>query len=185
MKKLRLILGDQLNHHHSWYQEKDENTLYVMMEMGQPTHIFDYDKIGSKKILYFHKNSALESRRSILFKNYIILFICSYVCMEFTYNGCCFLFSCCCCFCSASFDSASLNTWGTTCHDAGGERASVELDFVHENGVACGVGVRKVSCVWVAGAFPLCNRGIPTTPWARPCILRRSTRWRQLPKKHV
>ena len=35
MKKLRLILGDQLNHQHSWYQEKDENTLYVMMEMGQ------------------------------------------------------------------------------------------------------------------------------------------------------
>ncbi|MBO6762069.1 MAG: cryptochrome/photolyase family protein, partial [Roseivirga sp.] len=35
MKKLRLILGDQLNHQHSWYQEKEGNTLYVMMEMGQ------------------------------------------------------------------------------------------------------------------------------------------------------
>ena len=35
MKKLRLILGDQLNHKHSWYKEKLENTTYVLMEMRQ------------------------------------------------------------------------------------------------------------------------------------------------------
>lgn len=35
MKKLRLILGDQLNHQHSWYQEKDDQTFYVLMEMQQ------------------------------------------------------------------------------------------------------------------------------------------------------
>jgi len=35
MKKLRLILGDQLNHHHSWYQEKSDEVIYVMMEMEQ------------------------------------------------------------------------------------------------------------------------------------------------------
>ncbi|MEC7754961.1 MAG: cryptochrome/photolyase family protein [Bacteroidota bacterium] len=35
MRRLRLILGDQLNHQHSWYQEKEGNTLYVLMEMGQ------------------------------------------------------------------------------------------------------------------------------------------------------
>lgn len=35
MKKLRLILGDQLNHQHSWYQEKDDQTCYVLMEMKQ------------------------------------------------------------------------------------------------------------------------------------------------------
>jgi len=35
MKKLRLILGDQLNHKHSWYQEKSKETTYVLMEMGQ------------------------------------------------------------------------------------------------------------------------------------------------------
>ena len=35
MKKLRLILGDQLNHKHSWYLDKSEDTTYVLMEMGQ------------------------------------------------------------------------------------------------------------------------------------------------------
>ncbi len=35
MKKLRLILGDQLNHKHGWYQKKSEGTIYVLMEMGQ------------------------------------------------------------------------------------------------------------------------------------------------------
>ena len=32
-KKLRLILGDQLNINHSWFQEKDTETLYVLMEV--------------------------------------------------------------------------------------------------------------------------------------------------------
>ena len=35
MKKLRLILGDQLNIHHSWYQEVNENILYLLAEMPQ------------------------------------------------------------------------------------------------------------------------------------------------------
>ena len=35
MKKLRLILGDQLNHKHSWYLDKSEDRTYVLMEMGQ------------------------------------------------------------------------------------------------------------------------------------------------------
>lgn len=35
MKTLRLILGDQLNHQHSWYKEVSEDHLYVLMEMGQ------------------------------------------------------------------------------------------------------------------------------------------------------
>lgn len=35
---LRLILGDQLNHQHSWFQEKKEDTLYVMMEMLSETN---------------------------------------------------------------------------------------------------------------------------------------------------
>ncbi len=35
MKTLRLILGDQLNHHHSWYNEVNNDHIYVMMEMGQ------------------------------------------------------------------------------------------------------------------------------------------------------
>ncbi len=35
MKRLRLILGDQLNHKHSWYNESSGDTLYVLMEMKQ------------------------------------------------------------------------------------------------------------------------------------------------------
>ncbi|KEO72155.1 cryptochrome/photolyase family protein [Anditalea andensis] len=34
---LRLILGDQLNHHHSWFKSKDPHTIYVMMEVKQET----------------------------------------------------------------------------------------------------------------------------------------------------
>lgn len=34
-KRLRLILGDQLNAAHSWYQQPDEETLYLMAELPQ------------------------------------------------------------------------------------------------------------------------------------------------------
>ena len=47
---LRLILGDQLNHNHSWFQEKNSNTLYVMMEMRQET---DYVKHHIQKVIGF------------------------------------------------------------------------------------------------------------------------------------
>ncbi|GAB4471742.1 MAG: cryptochrome/photolyase family protein [Thermoflexibacter sp.] len=35
MKILRLVLGDQLNHHHSWFQQVDSQVTYVMMEVLQ------------------------------------------------------------------------------------------------------------------------------------------------------
>lgn len=35
MKRLRLILGDQLNSNHSWFKSKDENTYYCMFELKQ------------------------------------------------------------------------------------------------------------------------------------------------------
>ncbi len=34
-KKIRLILGDQLNASHSWYREKDESVLYLIAELNQ------------------------------------------------------------------------------------------------------------------------------------------------------
>ena len=37
MATLRLILGDQLNHQHSWYQERDEEVVYVFMEVLSET----------------------------------------------------------------------------------------------------------------------------------------------------
>ncbi|QDP02115.1 cryptochrome/photolyase family protein [Thalassotalea sp. PS06] len=36
-QQLRLILGDQLNANHSWYQNKDDDTLYVIAELHQET----------------------------------------------------------------------------------------------------------------------------------------------------
>lgn len=37
MKIVRLVLGDQLNSSHSWFQEKDDNILYCLFEMRQET----------------------------------------------------------------------------------------------------------------------------------------------------
>lgn len=37
MKTLRLILGDQLNHNHSWFARVDTNVIYFMAEMRQET----------------------------------------------------------------------------------------------------------------------------------------------------
>jgi deoxyribodipyrimidine photolyase-related protein len=43
-------MGDQLNHNHSWFQEKSTNILYVMMEMRQET---DYVRHHIQKVLGF------------------------------------------------------------------------------------------------------------------------------------
>ena len=50
MKTLRLILGDQLNHNHSWFQQTDENVIYLMAEMRQET---DYVKHHIQKVVAF------------------------------------------------------------------------------------------------------------------------------------
>ena len=47
---LRLLLGDQLNHQHSWFQESDDQVLYLMMEMQQET---DYVKHHIQKVTGF------------------------------------------------------------------------------------------------------------------------------------
>lgn len=47
---LRLILGDQLNQQHSWYQEKTDQVWYVLMEMRQET---DYVRHHIQKVLAF------------------------------------------------------------------------------------------------------------------------------------
>ncbi len=50
MKKLRLILGDQLNHKHSWYSNTERDTLYFIAEMRQET---DYATHHIQKIVGF------------------------------------------------------------------------------------------------------------------------------------
>lgn len=48
MTCLRLILGDQLNARHSWFQHVDDNVLYVMMEVRSET---DYVLHHAQKVL--------------------------------------------------------------------------------------------------------------------------------------
>ena len=50
MKTLRLILGDQLNENHSWFNEKDDNIVFLMAEMRQET---DYVKHHIQKVVAF------------------------------------------------------------------------------------------------------------------------------------
>ncbi|MUP46769.1 cryptochrome/photolyase family protein [Gramella sp. BOM4] len=50
LKTLRLILGDQLNHKHSWYNGDQDHITYVLMEMRQET---DYVKHHIQKIVAF------------------------------------------------------------------------------------------------------------------------------------
>lgn len=53
MKTLRLILGDQLNHNHSWYGSTDENITYFIVEMRQET---DYVKHHIQKVVAFFES---------------------------------------------------------------------------------------------------------------------------------
>lgn len=49
-KTLRLILGDQLNEKHAWFQKPDRTVTYVMMEIRQET---DYVKHHVQKVVAF------------------------------------------------------------------------------------------------------------------------------------
>lgn len=49
-KTLRLILGDQLNSQHSWYEEKDASITYLMLELKQET---DYVAHHIQKVIAF------------------------------------------------------------------------------------------------------------------------------------
>ncbi|MGC1514169.1 MAG: cryptochrome/photolyase family protein [Maribacter sp.] len=50
MKILRLVLGDQLNQKHSWFDEVDTDVTYIMAEMRQET---DYVKHHIQKVVAF------------------------------------------------------------------------------------------------------------------------------------
>ena len=53
MKRLRLILGDQLNHKHTWYDDTDKDIIYFMAEMRQET---DYVSHHIQKIIAFFES---------------------------------------------------------------------------------------------------------------------------------
>ncbi|WP_299061985.1 cryptochrome/photolyase family protein [uncultured Polaribacter sp.] len=64
MKKLRLILGDQLNSKHSWFQEMDDTAIYCLFEMRQET---DYVTHHIQKIVGFFaamRNFASELEKA-------------------------------------------------------------------------------------------------------------------------
>ena len=48
--KLRLLLGDQLNIHHPWFEAVENNVVYVLMEMRQET---DYAPHHIQKVVAF------------------------------------------------------------------------------------------------------------------------------------
>lgn len=52
MRTLRLLLGDQLNAEHSWFQQADDQVWYLMMEMRQET---DYVMHHVQKVVAFFK----------------------------------------------------------------------------------------------------------------------------------
>ncbi|MFT7363291.1 MAG: deoxyribodipyrimidine photolyase-related protein, partial [Algoriphagus sp.] len=52
-KTLRLILGDQLNLAHSWFDEVESNVSYLMLEMRQET---DYVEHHIQKVVAFFQS---------------------------------------------------------------------------------------------------------------------------------
>lgn len=53
MKTLRLVLGDQLNYQHSWYDDTSEEVIYFMAEMRQETN---YVRHHIQKVVAFFKS---------------------------------------------------------------------------------------------------------------------------------
>ncbi len=68
---LRLILGDQLNHQHTWFDEVADETLYVMMEMRQET---DYVQHHIQKIIaFFTAMRAFASEKQALGHRFVYI----------------------------------------------------------------------------------------------------------------
>ena len=71
MKTLRLLLGDQLNYQHSWFQNTDENVVYFMAEMKQETN---YVKHHIQKVVAFFKSMRSFSDWLQREKHHIVYF---------------------------------------------------------------------------------------------------------------
>ena len=70
-KILRLVLGDQLNSHHSWFKTVDDSVTYVMMEIRTET---DYASHHIQKVVGFF--SAMQEFAAELQLKSTTLFIC-------------------------------------------------------------------------------------------------------------
>ena len=70
-KSLRLLLGDQLNIHHSWFKTNNDSVTYVLMEIRTET---DYAKHHIQKVVGFF--SAMQAFASDLqSKNHTVIYI--------------------------------------------------------------------------------------------------------------
>ncbi len=70
-KTLRLILGDQLNSHHSWYETIDDSVTYVLMEIRTET---DYANHHIQKIVGFF-TAMQEFAKDLKSKNNNVIYI--------------------------------------------------------------------------------------------------------------
>lgn len=68
--EVRLILGDQLNASHSWFRQKREHVLYVMIEMRQET---DYAAHHIQKVLAFF--AAMRSFAKAVSEQHDVLYL--------------------------------------------------------------------------------------------------------------
>ena len=59
MKKLRLILGDQLNTEHSWFTKVDPDCTYIMAELKQETNYVTHHI--QKVIAFFNSMRSFSS----------------------------------------------------------------------------------------------------------------------------
>jgi len=71
MKTLRLLLGDQLNSQHSWFDKVDTNVVYVMAEMRQET---DYVKHHIQKVVAFFLSMRNFSEELMTRGHHVIYF---------------------------------------------------------------------------------------------------------------
>ena len=71
MKTLRLLLGDQLNHNHSWFQKTDDSITYVLMEIRSET---DYANHHIQKVVGIF--AAMQSfYQELKSKNHQVIYI--------------------------------------------------------------------------------------------------------------
>ena len=68
-KKLRLILGDQLNEDHTWFKTPEKDVTYLMMEVRQET---DYVKHHIQKVAAFFAAMRAFAERISLLGHHII-----------------------------------------------------------------------------------------------------------------
>ena len=71
MRILRLILGDQLNQSHSWFNKQDDDILYVLMEIKQETN---YVLHHAQKIIAIF--AAMRNfKEDLLKKNHHVIYL--------------------------------------------------------------------------------------------------------------